>query len=142
LSGIIIANLSGAKGKARDAKRISDVGNLQLALELYFDRCNRYPAGVSGTLSFDDANCPKQNSTAGRVYKMIDFISSLPVPTNEASPSQTNYYYVTNGTYTDYVLRANLESSNAAVLDGLPSNSLDSTCSNATGSKYFCLGPK
>ena len=92
LSGIIIANLSGAKGKARDAKRVSDLGNIQMALELYFDRCNQYPASVSNVMNFDDNSCPKQNSNASRPYKMIDFIASLPTPTNEKG--QTNNHLI------------------------------------------------
>src|ERR1035437_4078142 len=127
LSGIIIANLSGAKGKARDAKRISDMGNIQMALALYFDRCNAYPdrASTDPRLGFDlsGRGCSRTNTNVSpaRPYLLTDFISPIPTPTNERG--QANYYYYTinnpGDNSNDYVLEAILESSNAAVGDGL-----------------------
>ena len=37
LSSVVLASLNSARQKGRDAKRISDVKQLQLALELYYD---------------------------------------------------------------------------------------------------------
>ena len=42
LSSVVLASLNSARQKSRDAKRISDVKQLQLALELYFDSNNAY----------------------------------------------------------------------------------------------------
>ncbi|PIP86702.1 hypothetical protein COV42_02570 [Candidatus Campbellbacteria bacterium CG11_big_fil_rev_8_21_14_0_20_44_21] len=47
LSSVVLASLNSAREKSRDAKRISDVKQLQLALELYFDTNNNYPTAVS-----------------------------------------------------------------------------------------------
>lgn len=46
LSSVVLASLNTAREKARDAKRISDVKQLQLALELYFDSNGMYPAST------------------------------------------------------------------------------------------------
>jgi prepilin-type N-terminal cleavage/methylation domain-containing protein len=43
LTGIVTTNFASSRSRARDAKRISDLGHIQLALELYFDRCKQYP---------------------------------------------------------------------------------------------------
>ncbi len=43
LASIMIAGLSGAKASGRDAKRISDIKNLQLALGLYYNDNLSYP---------------------------------------------------------------------------------------------------
>jgi prepilin-type N-terminal cleavage/methylation domain-containing protein len=43
LSSVVLASLSTARQKSRDAKRISDLGQVQLALELYFDASQSYP---------------------------------------------------------------------------------------------------
>ena len=52
LSSVVLASLNTARQKSRDAKRISDIKQLQLALELYFDTNRAYPTGVaSGLLS-------------------------------------------------------------------------------------------
>jgi len=45
LSAVVLASLNSAREKSRDAKRISDVKQLQLALELYLDdNASTYPA--------------------------------------------------------------------------------------------------
>ena len=38
LSSVVLASLNSARAKSRDAKRLSDIKSLQLALELYFDQ--------------------------------------------------------------------------------------------------------
>jgi len=43
LSSVVLASLGTAREKARDATRISDMKNIQLALELYFDSNQTYP---------------------------------------------------------------------------------------------------
>ncbi len=48
LSAIVLASLSTARMKSRDAKRISDIGQIQLALELFFDSNQSYPSTTPG----------------------------------------------------------------------------------------------
>ncbi len=43
LSSVVLASLGTARSKARDATRISDMKNIQLALELYYDGSQTYP---------------------------------------------------------------------------------------------------
>lgn len=43
LASIVLASLNTARRKSRDARRITDVKQLQLALELYFDASTEYP---------------------------------------------------------------------------------------------------
>lgn len=47
LASIILASLSNAKTQARDAKRLSDIKEIQLALELYYDANTTYPTKIS-----------------------------------------------------------------------------------------------
>ena len=47
LSSIVLASLNSARKKGRDARRVADVKQLQLALELYYDANGAYPATVS-----------------------------------------------------------------------------------------------
>jgi prepilin-type N-terminal cleavage/methylation domain-containing protein len=48
LATIVMVSLNTARAKARDARRISDVRQLQLALEMYYDAIGSYPAALSG----------------------------------------------------------------------------------------------
>ena len=51
LSTVVLASLSTARQKSRDAKRISDIGQIQLALELYFDGALTYPSTTAAAVS-------------------------------------------------------------------------------------------
>lgn len=46
LASVVLASLNSARKKSRDARRIADIKQIQLALELYFDTARSYPVGV------------------------------------------------------------------------------------------------
>jgi len=136
LSGIIIPNLSSSRAKARDAQRISDVGQIQFAIQLYYDRCGQYP----NTLVLSASNgCPSG-------VTLNTFIAQIPTP--PAGAEQTVYDYSitpTSGSVINYVIHAILEQYNVAILKGLsgfPSSgtwSATYTCSNSSSSTNYCV---
>lgn len=72
LSSVVLASLNSARKKGRDARRISDVKQIQLALELYYDNNQSYPTG--GTVA---------STTLATPLVSNNFISSIPQdPTN------------------------------------------------------------
>lgn len=133
LTGIIMTNLSQSRGKARDAKRISDIGQLQLTMALFFDRCKQYPA----TLALSANNgCPSG-------ITLQSYISSIPNP-----PAGTTYdYAVDTTTHTNYVLHTKLENTNEVLKDGIkdaskPAFVTFSCYIDATNNQLeYCLGP-
>lgn len=48
LSTLAVVALNNARMKARDAKRVSDIKQIQTALELYYNDANSYPAVITG----------------------------------------------------------------------------------------------
>jgi len=48
LSSVVLASLNTARLKARDARRLSDLRQIQIAFELYFDDNNQYPPQSGG----------------------------------------------------------------------------------------------
>jgi len=99
LSSIVMASLNSARAKSRDAKRLSDIKSLQLALELYFDHNKAYPGGGYESLK----------------ASLVDdeFISALP---KDPLPSDwTGYKYCSSGD--GYNLAAKLEQDNKTALD-------------------------
>ncbi|MCR4274960.1 MAG: prepilin-type N-terminal cleavage/methylation domain-containing protein [Candidatus Campbellbacteria bacterium] len=68
LSSVVLASLNSAREKSRDAKRVSDVKNVQLALELYFDSCGQYPDALLATAN---NGCP-----TGVAFG--DYLSAMP----------------------------------------------------------------
>lgn len=43
LASVVLASLNNARVKARDTKRVADINNIRLALEVYYDANNEYP---------------------------------------------------------------------------------------------------
>ncbi|TSC53530.1 MAG: general secretion pathway protein G [Parcubacteria group bacterium LiPW_39] len=48
LATIVMVSLNTARGKARDARRVSDVRQIQLALQMYYDTAGSYPTTIQG----------------------------------------------------------------------------------------------
>lgn len=125
LSSVVLASLNGARKKGRDARRISDVKQLQLALELYYDgNGSEYPnalADLTGT-----------------------YISVVP-----RDPQNTDYLYdnltsagatclIASGVCTSYVLGAILEDdTNGALGSDIDGTIVSTTCTDPT----YCVQP-
>ena len=58
LSTLSIIALNSARARARDAKRISDVRQIQLALEMYYTENNDYPASIAPGSSIGPTGAP------------------------------------------------------------------------------------
>jgi prepilin-type N-terminal cleavage/methylation domain-containing protein len=147
LTAIITANFSTAKSKSRDAKRISDIAQIQLTLEQVFDRCNKYPStkdslGINGN-AIDDAEkvCTATNSSGANVDINVKYFISK-VPTNIDG---SYYEYTTNTNRNDYMLLVRLENNNPVLNDSLDSkpatiNGRATACSKAQF--YYCVTSK
>ncbi len=133
LTGIITANLTSSRKKARDAKRISDIGQIQLALELFFDRCNFYPAvtgsGLTQTIGTSGPNTSCTTSS-GSTITINTFLSPIPTPTT--GTTQTVYNYGINAAATDYVLKARLEDYSEVLKDDFDSTQYSIACGTAS----------
>lgn len=58
LSSVVMASLSTARMKARDAKRLSDVDQIQIALENYYDAHGFYPTAAENDAGgWDTSSC-------------------------------------------------------------------------------------
>lgn len=106
LASIILASLNQARMKARDARRLSDMRQIQQALELYFDANRSYPPRNSATCT----------ASAGAAYGLEAltpaFMSVLPRDPSSSASVPLCYQYATPtnaGTQTTYHLGASLE---------------------------------
>ena len=95
LSSVVLASLNSARSKARDAQRLSDIRQVQLALELYADsNGGAYPDPDTGD-TIPAALVP-------------DFIAAT--PSDPLAGSGANQYvYIASSTNTTYCLGADLE---------------------------------
>ncbi len=84
LSAVVLTSLNGARQKGRDARRISDVKQIQLALELYYDSTGAYPLTIG--------------TAASSLLVSNGYIASLPLdPSNNAVYSYSPYSSSLNG---------------------------------------------
>ncbi len=125
LSAVVLASLNTARQKSRDAKRIADVRQLQLALEFFFDNNRRYPTTAEGIA----------------ILVTQGFIPQTPL-----DPLSVAYSYgATGATPTAYTLGIGLESNANAVLnndiDTNPSDGLDCRDSGGATANMYCVRP-
>jgi type II secretion system protein G len=100
LASVILASLNTARSKARDSKRISDLQELQKALEMYYFDYGTYP-GATGHYK-SSAACAYGGGSAQDWSTIFDssftstYLPSLPVdPTGGSTSSSYCYGYST-----------------------------------------------
>ena len=114
LASIILASLNTAQQKGRDARRIADTKEIQLAIELYYDANNNYPIqGSSLSATPSASNIP--------TALVPTYISQMPTDPSQPSSGSSPYYYqyeslasdgvtaCSSGTCPEYVIVAHLE---------------------------------
>ena len=74
LSSIVLASLNTARQKSRDARRVADIKQIQLAMQLYYDASSTYPTLLSELAPTYIATIPKD--PVGQVAYGYDRLSS------------------------------------------------------------------
>ena len=151
LSSIVITSIFGSKAKSRDAKRVSDIAQIQLAIEQYFDRCQQYPAAPLNTGA--STGCPP-----GSGITLASFIAQI--PTDPSTGVIYDYAVYTAGGAlgpSDYILHTKLETNAASLKDSLAtqpnpttpswfnSQSVGWQCANTTATAApfdYCIGSR
>ena len=134
LATIVLVSLNSARSKARDTRRISDLRQVALALEMYYDGASSYPAAAGGA-------CTSATWTAMGTA-VAAYMSA--VPTDPIAGSATYYYaYGTDSatTATRYVLKAILENTtNTAFNTDVDSTVYGCNCADGANAGY-CIQP-
>ena len=140
LASIALIGLGGSRVKARDAKRISEVRQIQTALELYLNRCGYYPgpANCAGVL-WTAASAPTDWSATVTALEGDASITNIPAK----DPSGQDYIYGVSVDGQSYIIGAKLEQGNA-VIQGQDINtsgySPSISCSTATSpTNNYCV---
>ena len=73
LSSVVLASLNSARTKARDARRVADLKQIQVALELYFDANSIYPTSIASLVGSSGGQSlpfePKDPGTGNPSYR-------------------------------------------------------------------------
>lgn len=103
LASVVLASVNTARAKSRDARRISDFKQIQLALELYYDTNNQYPIGSQGSGVWS-SHAPVYGNNDNYIVGLAPtYIPILPRDPRYDEGGQ-GYLYNSNGT--DYSLLA------------------------------------
>ncbi|OGZ33290.1 MAG: hypothetical protein A3I88_02795 [Candidatus Portnoybacteria bacterium RIFCSPLOWO2_12_FULL_39_9] len=125
LATIVLVSLNTARSKARDTRRVSDMRQVALALEMYYD--DNTSTGYPGTAASNQWSVMETAIEAG------GYISSIP-----GDPGTGSYeYWVASGNQ-GYVLKGTLENAtNAALDDDLDGTVLGAACADPA----YCVSP-
>jgi type II secretion system protein G len=140
LATVVLVSLNSARSKSRDARRVSDLRQIALALEMYSSENGGYPAVSAIT------TCTGSGTTTTYGVMTAALVTAGYLPSVPKDPSDgTTYFYAygansttANGA-TDYALKALLENTTSDLLD----NSIKTVtfgCPCATAGVY-CVGP-
>ena len=111
-SGLVKTSLEEARGKSRDAKRIADIRQLQIGLELFYNDNHRYPTATSGMPILSDGK------PALSTYLAI--LATAPTPPDGSCQANENlYWYQQQNQGASYTLRACLGNETGGVLPGI-----------------------
>ncbi len=146
LSTLAVVALTSARAKARDAKRLSDVKQLQTALELSFaDKGGVYPTQATalalgtgtGLVLCSDAAAGFQagactgSTFMGRVPRDPSITGAAAVCT-ATSTAACDYAYISGTNQTSYSIRFFLEGASGSLVAGLSCATQDGIKSGAT----------
>ena len=93
---VVFINVTSSRAKARDARRVSDMHQIQNALELYNQDCGQYPPTLNVA---ENTGC----SNGGSLGSFLN-----PIPTNP-TPPDIPYNYNYDDANKTYTLTFNLE---------------------------------
>ena len=104
LAALAVVALNNARQRARDARRVSDIKQIQTALELYFLDNDTYPPATSDT--HISGNCLSSGGGIVAACTDTDTIYMVTIPFNpdpyqdhtECTINYTDYYYKTDST--------------------------------------------
>ena len=134
LASVVLVGLAPAQRRGRDARRLTDLKEMQTGLELYYNKCGYYP----GTAQASNP-CGAWSAVAdwnGLVAALQG--SSLGITQLPKDPSSNRSYdYATNNGGSSYILSAQLEDENNSVFNNYtaPSDTFGLTCTKP----YYCL---
>ncbi len=95
LSTLAVVALGSARTKSRDSKRLSDLKQLQTALELYYTENTAYPAGTNIQLGSTNYICLNKSGWSATISCAGAYMAKIPV-----GPSVSEFYLYTGATST------------------------------------------
>jgi prepilin-type N-terminal cleavage/methylation domain-containing protein len=114
LASVVLVGLGPTQQSGRDARRLSDLREVQTGLELYYGKCGYYPGASAASgcpTSWTAATYAGLYGTNGQDGVLgMSGIGVSSVPTDPSANGK--YYYATDANGDSYILEAKLENLN------------------------------
>src|SRR3989344_5524675 len=120
LSTLAVVSLNNARQKSRDSKRLSDIKQVQTALELYFSDVGTYPVEAAAVV-LGSANEVTLSSTNGFAATAAGTTYVGKVPSNP-TPNGADYSY-TSADGSTYAITFSIEGATGGLAEGAHSAS-------------------
>lgn len=118
LVGIVLTGTLGFQASARDTRRIGDLRNSQNFLELYFNKCGRFPG---------DASCG--SSAPGSWDALVSVMQGADITTQfPKEVADQKYFYGVSSDGLSYTVGAELERDNSALKNDIDGTSNGVNC--------------
>ncbi len=115
LASAVLVGLGPTQQAGRDARRLSDLRQVQNGLELYFSKCGYYPGpAVAGTCA--GTAWSATSKWADMVTTLMGSAIGVSTVPGDPSAGHTYYYGTTNGG-ASYIIAATLENTNNSVFN-------------------------
>jgi len=119
LAALAVVALNTARAKARDSKRLSDIRQIQTALEMYFADQSTYPSGASLTLG---GQCISNGggiaSPCSGTTTYMSIVPTNPTPATDGGCANAGYVYTQRDTGASYTITYCLGSAVSSVPSG------------------------
>lgn len=138
LASVVLVGLGPTQQAGRDARRISDLSEVQNGLELYYNECGYYPGSAEASTPCGSF---AQISTWAALTASLEGTTAIDISNVPNDPTAGhNYQYGTNNTGSTYVLEATLENPNNSAFTGYKAPSLNGITgiTSCSGSGDYC----
>ncbi len=130
LASIVLVSLNGARAKARDARRLSDLRSVEKALELYYASNDTYPTSCGGTTNawkghgsnFSDCN-------TDYIEGLTPYMAVLPI--DPSGDSTQGYIYRVATSKQDYKFMSYIKMEQTTYPQGAPLSRCGAGCTPA-----------
>jgi prepilin-type N-terminal cleavage/methylation domain-containing protein len=139
LASIVLVGLGPTQRAGRDARRVSDLRQVQNGLELYYNKCGYYPGAAAPCTSYS-AN----NTWSGMTGALTG--SSIGINTMPQDPTVGHtYYYAASSAGNSYMVAARLEDTGSGVFSNYTPPTLtgytfgDADAPTSCAAPVYCL---
>ena len=135
LASVVLASLNSARSKGRDAKRLSDMKQIQTALALYHSDNGSYPVSASSTWAGHCSSFGSLGTTGSSGYIPNLSPTYIPVLPLDPRPTGTDGCYIYRSNGTDYMFMVHV-----SVEGTVPSSLYRPSWTNITnGNKSYAI---